>query len=769
MLRGNKKLLGGILLVAVIVAVMFLFFPRKKDIADLRKNRDFNVILITLDTTRADRLGCYGCDRVETPAIDGFAARGVLFKKCYSPTPLTLPAHTSIMTGTLPPFHGIRDNGGFVVPSGITTMAELFKGKGYVTSAFVASYVLDSKWGLDQGFDTYFDSFNLNRMEEVSLGSIQRPANEVLDETLPWLEKNKDGKFFAWIHLYDPHTPYEPPEPFDKIYSGTPYLGEIAFMDSQLGRLRKFLDENGMLENTIVILAGDHGESLGEHDEAAHGFFVYQGAVHVPLIIVTPFSRYRGISTSRVSSLADILPTVCDLMGIPAPAGMQGRSLLDSFDNPKKTPEIFAYSETFYPRYHYGWSELAAIQDNRYKLILAPVPELYDIVQDPGEEKNLVYLRKDVFEAMNRTAESFIAESGRNGFKTDLGKVDEETKEKLAALGYIGSFADSPKLKGKKLANPREKIAVFNELTRAREIGLTGKTEEAIRIITDIIAVDPQIPEAHFSLGNVYFKARRFEEAIAAFRKSLEIKPDDTFAVLNIANCYIAMRKTDEAENFILDYTKKGNPDSLLFYFLGNLNVALGKIDKAVGYYEKTLSLNPRSAASHNALAAIAINRDETEIAERHIRTALGIDPHLAGLHYNLAQIREKQNRIPEAIEAYDKEIELTPGHHKAMFNLSVLYRKSGDKAKEMELLKKCIEAEPSFPLSYFYLARIYLNQNRNLEEAISLVNKGIELKPNPADLPLGYFLLADLYNRTGDGRRSEECARKGQALVHTR
>lgn len=769
MLRGNKKILGGVLLIAAVAAAIFLFFPGKKDIASLRKGRNFNVILITLDTTRADRLGCYGFDRVETPVIDGFAESGVLFKKCYSPTPLTLPAHTSILTGTLPPFHGIRDNGGFVVPSGITTMAELFKDRGYATSAFVASYVLDSKWGLDQGFDTYFDNFNLNRMEEVSLGTIQRPADEVLDETLPWLEKNKTEKFFAWIHLYDPHTPYAPPSPFDRSYSGTPYLGEIAFMDSQLGRLRSFLDGNGLLENTIVILAGDHGESLGEHDEGAHGFFVYQGAIHVPLIIVTPFSRYRGVSTSRIASLSDILPTVCDLTGIAPPSGMQGKSLLDAFDNPKATPVGIAYSETFYPRYHYGWSELMSIQDNRYKLILAPVPELYDLVQDPGEEKNLVYLRKDVFEAMSRTAEKFIAESGRNAYETDPGRIDEETKEKLAALGYIGSFTDSSKLKGKKLANPREKIAVFNELTRAREIGLTGNAEEALRIITDIIAGDPRIPEAYFSLGNVYFKAGRFEEAIAAFRKSLEIKPDDTFAVLNIANSYIALRKPDEAENFILDFTKKGNPDSQLFYFLGNLNAALGKAGKAAEYYAKSLALNPRSAASHNALAAAAINRDEIETAERHIRAALDLDPRLAGLHFNLAQLREKQNRIGEAVEAYEKEISLTPGHYKAMFNLSVIYRKSGDEGKEMELLKRCMEADPAFPLSYFYLARIYLRQNRNLEEAISLVNKGIELKPKPEDLPLGYFLLADLYNRTGDSRRSEEFARKGQALVQSR
>ena len=242
---------AGLALAAVAV---YLSRPRGgPDFGRLRGGRDLNVILVTLDTTRADRLGCYGFRNVETPTIDLFASRGVRFERCYAQTPLTLPSHTTLMTGTLPLFHGVRDNGGFVVPSPLVTMAELFKDRGYATGAFIAAYVLDSKWGLDQGFDTYFDKFDLGKFKRISLGTVQRPANEVMAEALPWLERNKGGKFFAWIHLYDPHSPYDPPPPYDKLYAAHPYLGEIAFADSQLRRLWELLETNGLDRNTVIV------------------------------------------------------------------------------------------------------------------------------------------------------------------------------------------------------------------------------------------------------------------------------------------------------------------------------------------------------------------------------------------------------------------------------------------------------------------------------------------------------------------------------------
>jgi len=763
MKKKNIRLIGAALGTLLAAATAFLLLSRKTDFSRLRQGKDFNVILITMDTTRADRLGCYGFAGVRTPTIDGYAERGIRFTKCFTTTPLTLPAHTSILTGTLPPFHGIRDNGGFVVPPEIRTMAEVFKDRGYATSAFVAAYVLDSKWGLNQGFDTYFDKFDLSKFERISLGTVQRPANEVLDEALSWLEKNKDRKFFTWIHLYDPHTPYEPPPPFKTEYAAHPYAGEIAFADSQLARLDRFLETNGLDRDSFLVLVGDHGESLGEHEEGAHGFFVYQAAVHVPLIFVTPFPKFRGRTSPRVASVADVLPTICEMTGIPPPARIQGESLVAAFDGRGGTRDRYAYSETFYPRYHYGWSELKAVQNERYKLILAPVPELYDVVRDPAESKNLVYLEKKVFTDMSLEAERFIERSGRDGYEIDIRKVDEETREKLSALGYVGAFIDSPVTRGNKPANPKEKIGIFNDLSRAREAGMEGQAGEAIAMIRKIIAEDPEISEAHFTLGNIYFKERQFAEAAAAFRKCLEIKPDDTFAVMNIANCHIALKEYDEAENFVLDRFRKGFSDPQLQYLLGNMNFVRKKYDKALAYFRDCLAANRESASSHNAMAAIYIETGETDRADEHIREALRIDPTLTNVHYNLAQLQEIKGLTAEAEASYLREIEIAPGHFKALFNLSRIFRGEGNEERELEYLEKCREAEPSFPLSYFYIARIHLNRGEKYAESVAMVRKGIDLGPAKAELPLGYFLLADLYNRLGDARLAQEYARKGR------
>ena len=765
--KRSLAIAGAIIAVAAVAAVVYFFLSRREpSFAKMRGGRDLNVILITLDTTRADRLGCYGFKNIATPTIDLFASRGVRFERCYAQTPLTLPSHTTLMTGTLPPFHGVRDNGGFVVPSQLKTMAELFKDKGYATGAFIAAYVLDSKWGLDQGFDTYFDKFDLGKFKRISLGTVQRPANEVMAEALPWLEKNKGGKFFAWLHLYDPHSPYEPPPPYDKQYSAHPYLGEIAFADSQLRRLWDLLAANGLDRNTVIVFAGDHGESLGEHGEQSHGFFIYQGAIHVPLIIVSPYSKFQGVVSSEVAGLSDVLPTVCEMAGLPIPAEVQGHSLLPAFTGGRKKAAAPAYSETYYPRFHYGWSDLKSVQDERYKLILAPVPELYDVVADPREEKNLVYLEKGVYDKFSAEAESFIRKSGQNAYEMDLSKVDEETREKLSALGYVGSFTDPAKLAGRKLADPKDKIVVFNELSRAREMGMGGKPDEAVAIIRGIIATDPDITDAYFSIGNIYFQQQKYREAIDYFQQVLGRKPDDTFAAINVTLAYEGMGKYGEAEKFLLDYMAKGVVDPQFYFMLGNMNFLQKKYDKAVPYFEKCIALNAESAGSHNMLAAIAIVTDDLDGADRHLEEALRINPKLSNACYNRAQVYEKRGRTAEAEAEYLKELEISPKHFKAMYNLSRLYREAGDEKKELEYLKVCLDTDPSFPLTYFYLARIDLNRGERYEDAVELVKKGLALKPDKAELPLGYFLLADLYSRLGNMALSDEYARKGRELT---
>jgi len=590
-----------------------------------------------------------------------------------------------------------------------------------------------------------------------------------MDEALRWLGENKGSKFFTWIHLYDPHTPYEPPPPFAEKYSKNPYLGEIAFVDSQLARLGRFLEENDLAERSFLVIAGDHGESLGEHREVTHGFFIYQEALHVPLIFVTPIPRFKGLSAPAVVSLVDVMPTVLEMAGLPVPPQVQGESLLPFFFRPGDDPDRYAYSETYYPRFHYGWSELRGFQNKRYKLIIAPQKELYDLAADADETKDLASVDTGVLARLDAAAAKFIGTYSQNAPELDFRKIDPETREKLAALGYIGSFTDSKKLEGKTLANPKEKIVVFNELSRAREMGMDGQVDEAIAVIRRIIAIDPEISDAYFSIGNILFKARKFKEAIPYFEQALERKPDDTFCVMNIANSYLNMGRPADGETFVVEYLKKGFSDSQLHYLLGTLTFLQKKYDEALKYYDECLSFNSDSAASHNAMAAIFILRDDLPSAEKHIASAMAINPKLSNLNYNRAELLEKQGKSQEAAEAYRTELEISPQHFKASFNLSRLYRMLGRVDDEERYLRLTMEINPDLPLSYFYLARLYLNRGQDFEEAIRLTNRGIELRPDPKDLPLGYFLLADLYSRLGDPVRSSEYARKGQELTRSK
>ena len=368
-MRRNHLVTAAVITASVILmtaAWLYLFSSSGSlDFARLRGDEQFNVIVVTLDTTRADRLGAYGFDGVQTPVIDSLAREGILFQRAYAVTPLTLPSHTSLFSGTYPPHHGVRDNGGFIVPDEITPLAEIYKSSGYETAGFVAAYVLDARWGLDQGFDTYVDDFDVKGQRFIAMGGVQRPANEVIDTALEWMGQQRSTPFFLWVHLYDPHAPYEAPEPYKSRYPGSPYLAEIAFTDNQIGRLIEALEMSGKRDETFIIVAADHGESLGDHGEIQHGFFIYEGATHVPLIISTPFEEIAGVEATEVVSLIDVMPTILDMSGLEIPEAVQGQSLTSLFLEGAALETRFLYSETFYARYHYGWSELTAIQDER--------------------------------------------------------------------------------------------------------------------------------------------------------------------------------------------------------------------------------------------------------------------------------------------------------------------------------------------------------------------------------------------------------------------
>ncbi len=762
----KKKIFLIIVIGVLILFALYRIIPKGhfKKSYFLRKSSGLNIILISVDTLRADRLRCYGFGMIETPNIDRLAEEGILFEDCYSHTPLTLPSHCSILTGTLPLYHRIRDNGGFVLDEKQMVVSELLKKKGFKTSAFVSAFVLDSKWGLAQGFDYYFDKFDLSKYKTIGLGDIQRRADETIDEVIKWIEANGDKRFFAFIHLYDPHTPYEPPPPYDKLYQGRPYLGEIAYTDFQIGRLLKFLEEKGLHEKSIIIFLSDHGESLGEHGEGTHGFFVYESVIRVPLIVRTPLKNLRGIRVKNPVQLIDITPTILNLADISDISFTQGYSLLDFFFSPSKANPKKIYFETFYPRYHFGWSELKGIQWGNWKFIDAPKPELYDISSDPNEVNNLYNEREDISKKMREFLKEIME---KNSAKDEVKyqNLDQETMEKLAALGYIGSFVEEKGTEIRELADPKDKIELFNLLISCKEDTLSGNYKTAIEKIEKIIKDDPNIPDAHFSLGNVYWKMGDYEKAISAFKKALEINPKFDFAMINLANIYRILKRFDDAIEMINEFLSLNPKDAQGYFIRGDIYLEKKDYERALDDFKKSISFSTTVADAYNGIGVIYYVKDELEKAEENIKKAIELNPKVRNAHFNLAQVYEKREDVDSAIKEYEIETENYPLNFKAHFNLGKLYGQKGMMKEQIERFRKTIEIVSDFSLGHLYLAKALMDAG-NLEEAIEHAKKGLSLKPPKEYAPLGHFILADIYNRMGKFQDAESEYQKGRALI---
>ena len=431
-----------------------------------------NVLIVTLDTTRPDVLAAYGATKVETPALDRLSREGIVFEQATSPVPLTLPAHASLFTALLPPHHGVRDNVDAPLGDGHTTLAGVLRRNGARTGAFVGSAVVDGRRGLAQGFDTYSDGQHGNRNPRL-----RRPANIVVDEATAWIAREPASPFFAWVHLYDAHAPYSLPEPYRTMYEDAPYLGAIAFMDAQLQRLLALLDERRLTDDTLVVVAADHGESLGDHGEDGHGIFVYQSTIHVPLIVRVP-----GLAPARVHDLVrlvDIMPTVLAVLGLQAPAA-DGVSLVRLMTGEITRLDLDAYSESLYPM-RFGWSALRTIRADRFKFVSAPRPELYDLEKDPAETHNIYDERVDLGAAM-ATALDRIGRSSQ-GVTEARNLPDSELVERVAALGYVSPARTLRESSFEGPANdPKDCIGVYNAILKsggASPTGLRGRVNLA--------------------------------------------------------------------------------------------------------------------------------------------------------------------------------------------------------------------------------------------------------------------------------------------------
>jgi arylsulfatase A-like enzyme len=414
---------------------------------------DLNVVVITLDTTRADHLGAYGFQSISTPNIDALAEQGVRFETALTAVPLTVPAHASLYTGRFPFHHGVRDNDS-VLSREETTLAEMLKQRGYQTGAFVGAYVLAASRGLNQGFDVYHDDFG-SAGQLPGPGALRRTANAVTDDAMAWIGHVGSRKFFAWLHFYDAHAPYQPVEPYQSMYATRPYDAQVAFMDAQIGRLMEFLRQHGVLERTVVVVIGDHGEGLGDHRENRHGVFVYDSVIRVPLIVCTPFSGLRGRIVDDVVRSVDMLPTLLDLIGASSPA-VDGTTLVPLMTGAVRSSDLEAYAESLYP-VRFGWSDLHALRVGHFKVIAAPRPELYDLQQDPFEDHN-------VFERDRAVADRMLARlremesAGSEWSHQSHTSIDADTAAKLASLGYVSRSAVTSSGSRSELPDPKDAI-----------------------------------------------------------------------------------------------------------------------------------------------------------------------------------------------------------------------------------------------------------------------------------------------------------------------
>ncbi len=723
--------------------------------------RDLNVVVVTLDTTRADRLGCYGFAQIETPHIDALSRQGLVFENATSTAPLTFPSHSSIFTGLIPPHHGARDNGGFFLDEARTTLAERLKAAGYATGAFIGAWVLESRWGLAQGFDEYSDRFELSKYKVISLGTVQKPGDEVMDDALRWLDSVRQRRFFAWVHLYDPHAPYEPPEPFASRYRGQPYLGEIAYTDKVVGRLTGWLEAQGLMDRTIVVVVGDHGEGLGDHGEASHAYFVYGATTHVPLIVRTPWAL-RGRSPAQVSTV-DIMPTVLDVVGLPPQDGIDGRSLARALFDPAAPLDHSAYSETYFPRYHFGWQHLRSLRDGRYTYVDAPHPELYDRIEDPDETHNVFKAYSQRAEALRVRLEEMSRSTGTQA--PERKQLDPETLQRLAALGYVGNVVDvDPHAM---LPDPKDKLPLFEAMNAAKSFAQAGDYERAVARLKAVIAEDPKIMDAHLTLGNWLVRLKRGDEAAAAFKQALALKPDDEITLGNLAHLYLARGKEKDALDALEVFrtalrANPKNPQS--WYQLATLYLDTNHLEEAESAFKDALAANPKMGAADNGLGVVAFTRGDLGTAEALVRKALALEPRLRTAHYNLGRIREARGDGAQAEALYREELATYPDHGRARFNLAQIRRARGDREGYLAELRAGTEKAPDFGACYWYLAREELGAG-HLDAAADLARRGLEAQPVSDVAPLGHYVLADVYNRQGQGAKAQEEVGKAQRL----
>jgi arylsulfatase A-like enzyme/Flp pilus assembly protein TadD len=603
-----------------------------------------SLVVVTIDTLRPDHLRCYGYSKIETPSIDSIAKSGVLFENAVTQTPLTPPSHASIFTGLYPTKHHVRDTGGFILQPSSTTLATILQQHGWDTAAFVSSSVLKKLFGFNQGFAIYDDQMPKPAGNSRDfLADPERPAGATVDRALRWLKAQSGKPYFVWVHLYDPHLPYQPPAPFRQQYRDRPYDGEIAYADHELARLFDAVRKKSPSDKTLIAVLSDHGESLGEHGEYSHGVFLYDATLRIAFLLAGP-SVPAGLRVKEQARAIDFLPTVLDLMGGRTPDSVQGVSLTPAFAS-KKVPTVISYAETLYPKINMGWAELRAIRTNRWKYIRAPKPELYDLAQDPAEATNVIQGHAAEVQKLEAQLKT-VAGAGRTE-KVDTASVDQRTMEQLKSLGYVSGFsARAYELTGQGI-DPKDRVGILKLLAVAEDPNSDTPQQRRIELLEEALREDPTNPNLYYQLGGKYEKNSRHAEAMKLYYTALQ----------------------------------RGIESARLHSRIADLYVRAGKKEQAIPEYEKATQLNPSDVESQTNLATAYLEQGRVPDAERVFKWVVTTDPGSAAAYNGLGLIAI-QRQDPGAARGYfEKAVALDADLVEAQLNLGLIYKMAGDRA----------------------------------------------------------------------------------------
>jgi choline-sulfatase len=651
---------------------------------------DASVLLVSIDTLRADHLPLYGYARGRTPILDTLGREGIVFENLYSHCPLTLPAHASMLTGLIPPHHGVHDNAGFTLKPGARTLAVRFHDSGLATGAAVSAFVLRRATGIAQGFDRYDDAIVQDAAHE-DMGEQQRDGATSVASLLEWIEAQGDRRFFAFLHLYEPHTPYAPPSPFKEAFADSPYDGEIAYADELVGRLLAALRANGALDHTIVAVTADHGEGLGEHGEQEHGFLLYRETVRVPLVLRLPGAAHAGTRVAAVVGQVDLPATLLDLAGVSA-SGMDGQSLRPAVAT-GRGPERPVYSETFFPRYHFGWSELLSSTETRFRYIRSPRPLLFDEATDPAETQDVGSAHSAAAQAMSAWLDTQVRVSAVAG----PAKVDPQTMQKLQALGYVGAGGPTVADAGT-LADPRDKVMVFEAYKSALALRRQGKDGDAVTALRAVVADSPGMLDAWQSMGLALARLGRAREAVLALETALRLDPSRGSVHLALTKVYEVTGQAGplekHAEAAALTVPGEG------YEILATLRLEQGRLAEATEAARRSLAADPSRVMAHYVLGVVAKRAGRCEEAVPELEKAAAAQRMhkglvVRGLHSGLGDCFARSGREADAEKEFRSEIDAMPYTRDGRVGLAALLRSEGRDPEARAVLEGVVTANP--------------------------------------------------------------------------